>query len=130
MNIVIISGNLTKDTEYRAFDNGGGSTSTVAVTRDYKTKDGEKETDFFIVKAFGKTAEIANNYGKKGEKAIVTGRLETRNYEDKTGAKRYITEIIAQSIEFIRKAENQSVKPTEQKGIARLDEIDDKDLPF
>ena len=130
MNIVIISGNLTKDTEYRAFDNGGVSTSTVAVTRDYKTKDGEKETDFFIVKAFGKTAEIANNYGKKGEKAIVTGRLETRNYEDKTGAKRYITEIIAQSIEFIRKAENQSVKPTEQKGIARLDEIDDKDLPF
>ena len=130
MNIVVISGNLTKDTEYRAFDNGGVSTSTVAVTRDYKTKDGEKQSDFFIVKAFGKTAEIANNYGKKGEKAIVTGRLETRNYEDKTGAKRYITEIIAQSIEFVRKAENQSVKPTEQKGIARLDEIDDKDLPF
>ena len=130
MNIVIISGNLTKDTEYRAFDNGGVSTSSIAVSRDYKSKDGEKETDFFIVKAFGKTAEIANNYGKKGEKAIVTGRLETRNYEDKTGVKRYITEIIAQSIEFIRKAENQSVKPTEQKGIARLDEIDDKDLPF
>ena len=130
MNIVVISGNLTKDTEYRAFDNGGVSTSTVAVTRDYKAKDGEKQSDFFIIKAFGKTAEIANNYGKKGEKAIVTGRLETRNYEDKTGAKRYITEIIAQSIEFVRKAENQSVKPTEQKGIARLDEIDDKDLPF
>lgn len=132
MNIVVISGNLTKDTEYRSFDNGGISTSSIAVSRDYKSKDGEKETDFFIVKAFGKTAEIANNYGKKGEKAIVTGRLETRNYEDKTGVKRYITEIIAQSIEFIRKAENQSVKPTEQKpkGIARLDEIDDKDLPF
>ena len=102
MNIVVISGNLTKDTEYRSFDNGGVSTSSIAVSRDYKSKDGEKETDFFIVKAFGKTAEIANNYGKKGEKAIVTGRLETRNYEDKSGAKRYITEIIAQSIEFVR----------------------------
>ena len=69
MNIVVISGNLTKDTEYRAFDNGGVSTSTVAVTRDYKTKDGEKLTDFFIVKAKGKLAEIVNNYGKKGVKA-------------------------------------------------------------
>lgn len=127
MNIVIISGNLTKDTEYRAFDNGGVSISTVAVTRDYKTKDGEKQSDFFIVKAFGKTAEIANNYGKKGTKAIITGRLETRNYEDKSGVKRTITEIIAQSIEFIRKSEEKSNagKQDEEK-----DDINIPGLPF
>ena len=127
MNIVIISGNLTKDTEYRAFDNGGASTSTVAVTRDYKTKDGEKQSDFFIANAFGKMAEIANNYGKKGTKAIITGRLETRNYEDKSGVKRTITEIIAQSIEFIRKSEEKSNagKQDEEK-----DDINIPGLPF
>ena len=122
MNIVVISGNLTKDTEYRSFDNGGVSSSSIAVSRDYKSKDGEKETDFFIVKAFGKTAEIANNYGKKGAKAIITGRLEIRNYEDKSGVKRTITEIIAQSIEFIRKSE--------EKSNAEKDDINIPGLPF
>lgn len=127
MNIVIISGNLTKDTEYRAFDNGGVSTSTVAVTRDYKTKDGEKLTDFFIVKAKGKLAEIVNNYGKKGVKALIEGRLEMRDYVDKSGVKRTITEIIAQSIEFNHKSEEKSNagKQDEEK-----DDINIPGLPF
>ena len=72
-------------------------------------------------------AEIANNYGKKGTKAIITGRLETRNYEDKSGVKRTITEIIAQSIEFIRKSEEKSNAGKQDEG---KDDINIPGLPF
>lgn len=94
-------GRLTKDPELRKTGNDTSVTTfTIAVDRDRKPKDGEKETDFVDVVAWRHTAEFVSKYFSKGRMAIVEGRLQFREYTDREGNKRKAAEIVAENIYF------------------------------
>ncbi len=99
MNKAILVGRLTKDPEVRYTQTGKCVASfTLAVDRNFGEN---KETDFIPIVVWGKVAEVCGNNLTKGQKTLVDGRLQVRNYEDKTGQKRYVTEVIAQTVEFL-----------------------------
>ena len=128
MNKVILVGNLTRDPELRETPNGVAVCSfSIAVQRDFAGADGNKETDFFNVTVWRKTADVCGKYLKKGNKVAVIGSLQNRSYEDKDGIKRTVTEIQGSEIEFLTpKAQDEKATP-ESKG---LTPIDDNQLPF
>ena len=97
MNIVILTGRLTRDPEIR-FSQGGSTIArtSIAVNRPFAK---DKEVDFFNLVAFGKTAEFLNKYFSKGSKLLVEGHLRYSHYEDKQGVKRYNTDVIVDTIE-------------------------------
>ena len=102
MNKVTLVGRLTKDPELK-FTPGTGTavtSFTVAVNRKYK-KEGQPDADFINVVVWGKTAEATANYMSKGRQIGISGRIETRNYDAKDGTKRYVTEVIAEDVEFL-----------------------------
>ena len=100
MNKVELMGRLTKDPESRGEGNGFVARYTLAVDRRYTKKEGEKETDFLNIVAFGKGGEFAAKYFKKGMKVVVIGRIQTGSYTNKDGQKVYTTDIIAEEQEF------------------------------
>lgn len=109
MNLAILIGRLTKDPELRYIAQSGRAvaTFTIAVDRQFVTKDGQKQSDFFNVVVWGKQAENVANYLSKGSQAAVRGQIQNRSYETQTGEKRYITEIIAENVQFLSRP-NQS----------------------
>ena len=122
LNKVIIIGNLTRDPELKALPSGVQVTNIgVATNRTWKDKEGNKQeaVEFHNVVAFGRTAEIINQYLKKGSSVLIEGRLQTRNWEDKeTGKKMYRTEIVAESMQLGPKRDdgvgNQTSQPSDQ----------------
>lgn len=107
MNKIILLGRLTRDTEIRYTQTGACVAQfTLAVDRPY-TKDGQKEADFITCVAWGKTAETIGNYVHKGQRLLVEGRLQIRNYDAKDGSKRWVTEVIVNHGEFIERKEQQ-----------------------
>lgn len=101
MNKVILTGNLTKDPDLRYTQSGTGVASfTLAVNRRYSNQNGDKEADFINCVAWQKTAEFVANYFKKGQMMALEGRLQVRSYEGNDGQKKWVTEVIAESIEF------------------------------
>lgn len=129
LNSVIIMGRLTRDPEMRHTQTGTAVASlTLACDRDFKPQNGEKETDFVDVVVWGKTAEFAANYFTKGRMAIVEGRLQVRNWQDKDGNKRKTTEVVADRMYF------GDSKQEGKKQLAPADDFceieDDGDLPF
>ena len=102
MNQVTISGRLTRDPEVRYTSTGKVvGQITVAVDRPFKNEQGEREADFIPVVVWGKQAEALGNYMTKGRRILVEGRLQIRSFEDKSGTKRWVTEVIAAHLEFI-----------------------------
>ena len=100
LNHIVVMGRLTRDPELRKTAAGVSVTSfSVAVDRDF-SQDGQKETDFLDVVAWRNTAEFAAKYFAKGRMAVVSGRLQIRNWEDKEGNKRRTAEILAENIYF------------------------------
>ena len=104
VNKVILIGNLGKDAEIRT--TGGGSIIAnlrIATAERRKGSDGEwaDHTEWHSVTAFGKTAEVMEKYGKKGKQLYVEGRLQTREYTDKDGNKRWSTEVVANEIRLL-----------------------------
>lgn len=73
---------------------------TLAVNRKYVKQGEERQADFINIVAFSKLAEFANKYLRQGLQICVCGRLQTRNYEDKNGIRRYVTEVIAEELDF------------------------------
>ena len=153
LNKAMIIGNLGRDPEMRYTPNGQAVTQfTVAVNRNYKDNDGawQEETEWFRVVVFGQQAERAAEYLRKGGKVYVEGRLQTRQWEDKDGQKRYTTELVANQVTNLeRRARDESgegggfapaprtVSPTRGGGGAGpreggdpLDANDLDDLPF
>ena len=117
MNKVIMMGNLTRDVEVRdASNNTTIARAGIAVARPFKPK----ETDFFNLVAFGKTAEFLGKWFSKGSKILVEGHLRTSNYEDKQGVKKTATDIIVEQIEFAGS----------KRDSAPRDEFDPDDSPF
>lgn len=136
MNRVVLVGRLTKDPELRYTPAGAAvATFTLAVNRNFTNQAGEREADFINCVVWKKPAENVANYLKKGSLAGVDGRLQSRSYEDQSGKKVYVTEVVAESVQFLEPKgqsnnQNQSKQhndPFEGKGI----EIeDDGGLPF
>ena len=100
MNKVYLFGNIGNAPEIRYTPNGT-CVANFSLATNYQRKDGEKETTWHKIVAFGKTAELVSTYLDKGSKVLVEGRIQTRSYEVKDGTgTRYITEIVTQQLEF------------------------------
>ena len=104
VNKVILIGNLGRDPETRYMPEGAAITNiSVATTEVWKDKNGEKQekTEWHRVAFFGKLAEIAGEYLKKGSQVYVEGRLQTRKWQDKEGNDKYSTEIVADRMQML-----------------------------
>ena len=102
LNHIIVMGRLTRDPELRRTGSGVAVASfTVAVDRDFGSREGgEKETDFIDCVAWRQTGEFVSKYFTKGRMAVVSGRLQIRNWTDKEGNKRRTAEIVADNVYF------------------------------
>ena len=101
LNKVVLMGRLTKDPELRRTGSGTAVTSfSLACDRDFKSQIGDKETDFIEVVAWKNTAEFVSKYFSKGRMAVVEGRLQIRNWTDKSGNKRTTAEVVAENVYF------------------------------
>lgn len=101
LNKIFIMGRLTRDPELRRTQNGTAVAGfALAVDRDFKNADGTKETDFIEVVAWRSSAEFVSKYFAKGRMAIVEGRLQIRDWQDKDGNKRRNAEVVADNVYF------------------------------
>ena len=105
MNIAILIGRLTRDPELRYIPSTGRPVATfsIAVDRTFVGKDGQKQADFFNIVVWGKQAENVANYLAKGNQVAIRGQIQNRSYETPNGEKRYVTEIIADNVQFLGK---------------------------
>ena len=132
MNRVILIGNLCADPEAHTTQ-GGVSCSRfkVAVRRKFKNADGNYDADFLPVIAWRQTADFCNSYLTKGRRVAVEGSVQTRSYSAQDGSKRYVTEIIADSVEALdRAAEGRTEGEKPEEGPEDFQEVEDDDLPF
>jgi len=143
LNHIAIMGRLTRDPELRSTNSGTAvATFTLAVDRDYKGSDGEKQTDFIECVAWRSTAEFISKYFSKGRMAVVVGALHSRKWQDKQGNNRTTWEVKVDNIYFGESkresdgsAQYQSTpgnpapasQPSAYDG---FEEIEDEDLPF
>lgn len=143
INRVILVGRLTKDPEYRQTPSGVSvATFTLAVNRSFTNSQGEREADFINVVVFRKQAENVSKYLSKGSLAGVDGRIQSRNYENKEGRRVFVTEVVADSVQFMdSKGSNQQNNQSQQQGQApagnnpfgnnnSANDLDDSMLPF
>lgn len=142
INRVILVGRLTKDPEYRQTQSGvSTATFTLAVNRTFKNKNGEREADFINVVVFRQQAENVSKYLSKGSLAGVDGRIQSRSYENQEGRRVFVTEVVADNVQFMdSKGSNQQKNQSQQQGQAPAGNnpfandnnanIDDDDLPF
>lgn len=101
LNKIILMGRLTRDPELRKTNSGTSVASfAIAVDRDFKSQDGEKETDFIDIVVWRSTAEFVSKYFAKGRMAVVEGRLQIRDWTDKDGGKRRTAEVVADNVYF------------------------------
>ena len=101
MNKVVLVGRLTKDPELRSTQSGTAVASfTVACDRRFQKEGEERQADFINCVAWGSTAEFVSRYFAKGQRMALSGRIETRSWQDDKGNKRYATEVIAEDVEF------------------------------
>ena len=141
INRVTLVGRLTKDPNFTE-NQVAVANFTVAVNRTFKNKNGEQEADFINVVTFRKQAENVNHYLSKGSLVGIDGRIQTRNYENKEGQRIFVTEVVADSVQFLDPKNNnqQSNQPQQQRGKEPTGNnpfandnnanIDDDDLPF
>lgn len=109
MNRVVLVGRLTKDPELRYTPAGVAvATFTLAVNRPFKNTQGEQAADFIQCVVWRKPAENVANFLKKGSMAGVDGRIQTRNYDDNYGKRIYVTEVVAESVQFLEPKNNQA----------------------
>ena len=132
MNKCILVGNLARDPELTTTSNGVAVCRfSIAVSRRYASADGARETDFLNIVVWRNLGENCHKFLKKGSKVGVVGNIQSRSYDATDGSKRYVTEIVAEEVEFLstKQADNTS-KPAESDEVAKLQPIDDDGLPF
>ena len=142
LNRVVLVGRLTKDPEFRTTPSGVEvATFTLAVNRTFTNAQGEREADFINVVVFRKQAKNVNDYLSKGSLAGVDGRIQSRNYENNEGRRVFVTEVVADSVQFLdsKGSNQQNNQPQQQRGQATAginpfanNNVDDdiEDLPF
>lgn len=102
MNKVVLIGRLTRDPELRyTSSNIPSATFSVAVNRTYENQNGVREADFINIIVWRKQAENVKKYITKGSLVAIDGRIQTRNYDDKDGKKVYVTEVVADNVQFL-----------------------------
>jgi len=119
VNKVILLGNLGRDPEVRYLPSGDPITNvTIATSRRYKNKSGEmvEETEWHRVAFFGRLAEIASQYLKKGNPVYVEGRIRTNKYTDKDGIEKYSTEIVANEMQLLGGREGRGAPDASDEG--------------
>lgn len=134
MNKFIGIGRLTKDIELRMTQTGKPVISfTLAINRIGKPQPNQPEADFINCVAWNQTAELMSKYTGKGSQIGIEGRVQTRNYEDNTGRKVYVTEIVVDRVEFLSKKETSHQEYQEQyqeQYQSKPIDISSDDLPF
>lgn len=130
LNKVIVMGRMVRNPELRRTNSGTAVASfTIACDRDFKSDGGEHDADFIECVAWRNTAEFVSKYFAKGRMAVVSGRLQTRNWTDKEGNKRKATEIVAERVYFgDSKREELQSYAAPQESFAELP--DDGEIPF
>ena len=129
MNKVFLIGNLTKDPELATTNSGiAVCRFTLAVSRNFQNSEGERETDFLNIVVWRSQAENCSRYLSKGSKCAIVGNIQTRSYEAQDGTKRYVTEIVADNVEFLSTKGSGEGQP--KKEVSELEPIDDDTLPF
>jgi len=151
LNKAIVIGNLTRDPEMKSLPSGiRVATFSLATNRVWKDKNGAKQesADYHNIVVFAKTAELVGQYLKRGQSALVEGRMQTRSWDDASGVKKYRTEIVADRVQFgpkaggtVPSAGGASATPTSAQGAEGphddggsieypSDEINPEDIPF
>lgn len=129
LNKIVIQGRLTKDPELRRTQSGTAvASATVAVDRDFKNQDGNRDTDFIPIVAWKGTGEMLAKYFSKGRMIVVEGRLQLRDWTDNDGNKRRTAEIVANSVYFgdSKRDGGETVEP--KGGFSEIE--DDGEMPF
>ena len=140
MNKVILVGNLVRDPEYRTTGSGIPVCNfRIAVTRRFANQQGVREADFFNIVAWRQTAELCSRYLSKGRKVAVEGVIQVRSYDAQDGSKRYVTEVVADNVEFLSSPQGERPRgdnpppPSEPSGYTSdpdaFTDVDDE-LPF
>ena len=142
MNKAILIGNLTRDPEARTTASGVAVTTfTIAVNRRFTNQQGVREADFIPIVTWRQTAELCARYLSKGRKVAVEGSIQTRSYDAQDGSKRYVTEIIADSVEALGSRDDGQARPHDNgptpppavpaaPSSNDFTEVDDDELPF
>ena len=127
MNHFVGIGRLTRDPEVRYTQSGKACARfTLAIDR-RKSGDGNQQADFIPCVAWEKTAEVISQYTGKGRKIAVEGRIQTRSYDGNDGTKRYVTEVVVQSMEFCDSKGGQQLSDAKEFGGTT---VPDDDIPF
>ena len=134
MNRAILVGRLTKDPEMRTTSSGIAVTSfTVAINRTYADQSGEKQTDFINCVIWRKQAENVAKYCTKGSLVAVEGRIQTRSYDHQDGSKRYVTEVVCDSVNFLSSKGSNNSEPMSfntNEGASDIETTDVTEDPF
>jgi single-strand DNA-binding protein len=142
INKVLLIGHVGRDPEVKYTPGGVAIANfSVATTDAYKDKTGnlQERTEWHRIVTFGRTAEVMGEYLKKGQQVFVEGRLQTRSWDDDKGQKRYITEIVALSVQFLGKksegaggssASSADIPPPSEDYAAPAGAPSEEDLPF
>ena len=102
MNKVFLIGRLVRDPELRyTSSNIPVATFSLAVNRNFTNQNGERDADFINIVVWRKQAENCKNYINQGSQVAIDGRLQTRSYDDQNGQKRYVTEVVADNVQFL-----------------------------
>ena len=130
MNKCILVGNLARDPELTTTSNGVAVCRfSIAVSRRYANADGGRETDFLNIVVWRSLGENCHKFLKKGSKVGVVGNIQSRSYDATDGSKRYVTEIVAEEVEFLSTKTADEPKSSNEE-VSKLQPIDDDGLPF
>ena len=132
MNKCILVGNLARDPELTTTSNGVAVCRfSIAVSRRYANSDGERETDFLNIVVWRNLGENCHKFLQKGSKVGIVGNIQSRSYDATDGTKRYVTEIVAEEVEFLSTKTQDSEQPkSSNEEVSKLQPIDDDGLPF
>ncbi|MFV0288088.1 MAG: single-stranded DNA-binding protein [Mycoplasmatales bacterium] len=146
VNNVVLVGRITKDPELRHSTSGSSVCNfSLAINRTFKNQAGEYDADFINCVAFNQTANLMEQYVGKGQLLSVQGRLQSRSYEDNTGRRVYVTEVVANNVSFLESRRTAASNNAEYQAPANYENsasdttptfeandvsIDDDDLPF
>lgn len=135
MNAVQLLGRFTRDNEFKELGGTSVFRNNIAVQRNFKNKDGERESDFINVVAFGKTAELLNQYFGKGQQVALEGRIQTGSYDKEDGTRVYTTDVIVNQFDFVG-SKNENTQPATVTAVKSTSspfeaiDFNDDDLPF
>lgn len=131
MNKVLVTGNLVRPIEKRVTEGGRSIVNnTIAVNRQYKDKDGQREVDFIPFTAFGQSADYLDHYAIKGDKMEIVGRWQNRQYLDKNKQKRQVSELIVEYVSLLTPKKDRAETAEQAKEEPKAEAPIDDDLPF